>query len=214
VKSSVFSRCTRGIGATVALLGAAASMCGAQTSRYDQFVRTYPQFANPTSWGPSSHGFHLAIISVRATYIAGEPIEIFALIRNSGQALDMGPIESYGFETTLVDASKALLNDGGENINSTGLCEITFPINATDETTLHIDERYKTLAAGTYRLTVSYTIRPGSCMDSQPEPVFVHLISNTLTIRVLPTWTPAPLLHAPRQRFCLRKVTKPIGPLL
>ena len=200
MRGSPFSRFAFDIAATIALLEASISVCGAQNSRYDQFVRTYPQLANPASWGAASHGFQLAIISVRNSYFAGAPIEIFALIKNAGPALNMWPIESYGFETTLVDASNALLKDGGESINTTGACETGFATNIIVENTLRIDERYRMLAKGTYRLTASYIIRPGRCMDSQPQPVFAHLTSNTLAIRVLPTWTPAPLPIQPSRR--------------
>jgi hypothetical protein len=200
VKSSLLSLYALGIAAALALMLAAASACDAQGSRYEQFAKTYPQFANPTSWGPSSRGFRLAIVSVHATYIAGEPIDIFALIRNSDAAMEVTPIESWGFETTLVEANskQMTLKDAGEPINSTGLNEIGFDANTIVETTLHIGARYN-LAADTYRLTASYDIRQGSSMDAESKPVFAHLVSNPITIRILPAWTPAPLRHARRR---------------
>ncbi len=85
------------------------------------------------------------------------------------------------------------MKDGGEPINSTGLNEIGFDANTIVETTLHIGERYN-LAAGTYRLTASYDIRQGSSMDAESKPVFAHLVSNPITIGILPAWTP----RAPR----------------
>jgi len=187
LKSSVFRRYAVSIAVVVALIPASASVCDAQTSRYEQFVKMYPSFANPNSWGASSHGFHLAIVSVHAAYAAGKPVEIFALIRNGGAGMAVEPIESYGFQTTLVEANtkQITLKDGGENLNTTGGNEITFAANAIYETTLHIDGRYN-LAAGTYRLTASFNILQGSSMDTQPKPVFAHLISNTITIRILP----------------------------
>lgn len=186
MKSSVLRCYALGIAVTVALIQGSASVCDAQSSRYEWFVKTYPQFANPASWGPSSHGFQLAIVKVNAAYAAGKPIEIFALTRNSGAAVAVEPIERWGFETTLVDASKQItLKDGGENLNTTGGNEITFGANTTVETTLHIDERYN-LGAGIYRLTASFNILQGSSMDPQPKPVFAHPVSNTITITVLP----------------------------
>jgi hypothetical protein len=168
------------VAVAVALIEAMSrSMCVAQVPSYDQLADT-------ASWGVSSHGWQLGIIGRSAAFHAGEPIEIVALVRNTGQGAAIEPLERWGFTTELVDSHGGEVAGTGEPMNSTGRNEDYVDTNSIVKNTLYISQRYSHLSPGTYRLKASINIVQGNNMDRAPKPVFAHLTSGTVTITVLP----------------------------
>lgn len=167
----------------IALIEATGATCGAQE-------RPNEQLAKEALWGPSSHGWQLGIAESPATFAVGKPINVVVVVRYGGPTMDIHPLEPQGFYTRLVNSDGRLValdeDWGAAELNSTGINEYSVHPGDILERTLHIDRRYTSLAPGTYRLTASIDIVPGSSMDAVPKPVFAHLSSGTATITIQP----------------------------
>lgn len=179
------------VGMTVTLINATGSPCRAQFSTIlSPGNGPYNQLADAASWGPSSHGWQLGIVGGNTAFTHGKPAGVVVLVRNTGPSMEIRTLEPQGFYTTLVDAhgkQTALEPDWvAAELDSTGLPGYSIDTNSIVKNTLHIDQRYKNLTPGSYRLTASINIVPGSSMDPVPKPVFAHLTSGTITITVLP----------------------------
>lgn len=150
-------------------------------------VPSYEQIAKTASWGPSVHAFKLAIVPPGTPYKAGNEMNVAVLIRNNGPSLTIVPPAEYMFDTRLVNSgTETVVPSNRGSLDISGTPAMGVASGALIKITLDLRARYRNLATGTYRLTVSTNICEGSSFPARARPVYADIASAPIVITVLP----------------------------
>lgn len=114
-------------------------------------------------------------------------MNVAVLIRNNGPSLTIVPPAEYMFDTRLVNSgTETVVPSNRGSLDISGAPAMGVASGALIKITLDLRARYRNLATGTYRLTVSTNICEGSSFPARAMPVYADIASAPIVITVLP----------------------------